>query len=49
METKKGDFPEVQDNRNCCFEEGQGLRVVLTVGGGKEGWVATTLGSGSYR
>lgn len=49
VETKSGDFPEVLDNRNCCFEEGQVLRVVLVVGGGQEGWVATTLGSGSYR
>lgn len=49
VETKKGDFPAVVDNRNCCSEEGQVLRVVLMVGGGQEGWVATTLGRGSYR
>lgn len=33
---------------NCCFEEGQVLWVMLSVGeGGEEGWVATTLGIGS--
>lgn len=44
VQTKRGDFPEVLDKRNCCYEEGQVLRVVLMVGGGKEGWVAITLG-----
>lgn len=33
---------------NCCFEEGQMLWAMLSVGeGGEEGWVATTLGIGS--
>lgn len=49
VQTKKGDFPEVLDKRNCCYEEGQVLQVVLMVGGGQEGWVAITLGRGSYR
>lgn len=34
VETKKGEFSEVLDIRNCCFEEGQVLWVVLMVGGG---------------
>lgn len=44
VQTKKGDFPEVLDKRNCCYEEGQVLRVVLMVGGGAGGMGCHHLG-----
>lgn len=46
VETKKGDFPEMPDNRKCYFEEGQVLWVVLVWEGGRRDGLPPPLGEG---